>query len=398
MADRRDMRLLDSEARSEHWGISWKFIDYRDLHNLIDELRSDINNLRSDFILYARNDQIGDRVNIGQVNRLLRVGYSSISGIDESARLQQMQDCFQDFMECGKKVALTRNASHGETDARQNGGMFSLVFDVEQVGGARFGLPRIMNLLDEYGIRATFFVTGIIKRVYPGILDLIQSGGHEIGIHGVWHEFLSNYDDQTQEKYFARMMMEFETQVQGSNFIGRFDETTLRIQLQLGLKYSLYPDINHYHFSSYPKRPTTPVQVSYGDRRMWLIPISVDTYGYPWFSAKSMIDSAHKTSLRSNNHFVVLCHPFRDGNLRHIDVTRKLLRYLTVEKGLAPTRLGDLVSLQTELRKEEPGFWNAGRAHSLGDLVPRTRGDLMGIVPQNLIMAARAISRTRTIW
>lgn len=42
---------------------------------------------------------------------------------------------------------------------------FSLVFELEQVGGVKYGLPRMLALLDQYKIRATFFVTDLINTV-----------------------------------------------------------------------------------------------------------------------------------------------------------------------------------------------------------------------------------------
>ena len=47
--------------------------------------------------------------------------------------------------------------------------------------------PRVLEILDEYGVRCTFFVLGreIVK--HPGILKAIATAGHEIGIHGYDH-------------------------------------------------------------------------------------------------------------------------------------------------------------------------------------------------------------------
>ena len=47
--------------------------------------------------------------------------------------------------------------------------------------------PRVLEILDEHGVRCTFFVLGreIVK--HPGILKAIATAGHEIGIHGYDH-------------------------------------------------------------------------------------------------------------------------------------------------------------------------------------------------------------------
>jgi len=46
---------------------------------------------------------------------------------------------------------------------------------------------RILGILDEQGVRATFFILGWIAQRYPHISRLIASQGHEIGTHSYWH-------------------------------------------------------------------------------------------------------------------------------------------------------------------------------------------------------------------
>ena len=53
-------------------------------------------------------------------------------------------------------------------------------------------LPRILNVLDEFGLRATFFVEGINAELYPEALLEIISSGHELGYHGWRHEYWPN--------------------------------------------------------------------------------------------------------------------------------------------------------------------------------------------------------------
>lgn len=54
--------------------------------------------------------------------------------------------------------------------------------------GARVGVPRILSLLDKYGIRATFFVPADTARRHPELVKEIHARGHEIGHHGDVHE------------------------------------------------------------------------------------------------------------------------------------------------------------------------------------------------------------------
>jgi peptidoglycan/xylan/chitin deacetylase (PgdA/CDA1 family) len=49
-------------------------------------------------------------------------------------------------------------------------------------------LPRILALLHELGLRATFFVEGLNTELYPGMLVEVGAAGHEVSYHGWCHE------------------------------------------------------------------------------------------------------------------------------------------------------------------------------------------------------------------
>src|SRR4051812_3192242 len=54
--------------------------------------------------------------------------------------------------------------------------------------GARVGLPRVLHLLDDYDIPATFFVPGHTADSWPYLVRDIAARGHELGNHGYLHE------------------------------------------------------------------------------------------------------------------------------------------------------------------------------------------------------------------
>ncbi len=54
--------------------------------------------------------------------------------------------------------------------------------------GANIGIGRILKLLDEKGIRATFFTPSHTAVSFPGEVRAIRDAGHEIGVHGFAHE------------------------------------------------------------------------------------------------------------------------------------------------------------------------------------------------------------------
>jgi peptidoglycan/xylan/chitin deacetylase (PgdA/CDA1 family) len=50
------------------------------------------------------------------------------------------------------------------------------------------GLYRILELLDKYRVRATFFVLGWVAERYPVLVKEVAARGHELGSDGLSHE------------------------------------------------------------------------------------------------------------------------------------------------------------------------------------------------------------------
>lgn len=56
-----------------------------------------------------------------------------------------------------------------------------------QAYGPLVGVPRILDMLGEYGLKATFFVPGVTAERYPALVERIVTEGHEVGHHSHTH-------------------------------------------------------------------------------------------------------------------------------------------------------------------------------------------------------------------
>src|ERR671915_2485970 len=56
-----------------------------------------------------------------------------------------------------------------------------------QAYGPLVGVPRLLALLDDFQIKATFFVPGLTADRYPGTVEAIAAAGHEVGHHSYSH-------------------------------------------------------------------------------------------------------------------------------------------------------------------------------------------------------------------
>ncbi|MBI3076249.1 MAG: polysaccharide deacetylase [Deltaproteobacteria bacterium] len=54
--------------------------------------------------------------------------------------------------------------------------------------GPKVGVPSLLNLLDHFGIKTTFFVPGWVAEHYADRVQEIARRGHEVGHHGYLHE------------------------------------------------------------------------------------------------------------------------------------------------------------------------------------------------------------------
>src|SRR6185503_472754 len=56
-----------------------------------------------------------------------------------------------------------------------------------QAYGPNVGVPRLLQLLDDFALKATFFVPGLTADRYPHAVEQILAAGHEIGHHSYSH-------------------------------------------------------------------------------------------------------------------------------------------------------------------------------------------------------------------
>lgn len=65
-------------------------------------------------------------------------------------------------------------------------------------------LPRVLELLEEFELRATFFVEGINAELYPAALREIDVSGHEVAYHGWSHEAWADLDESRERDLLGR--------------------------------------------------------------------------------------------------------------------------------------------------------------------------------------------------
>lgn len=109
--------------------------------------------------------------------------------------------------------------------------------------GMTRGVDRILKILEERGIRATFFTPGWVAEQYPDKLKAIVEKGHEIAALGYHHEHMALLSEEEQESAIKKGIQAIEKVcgVTPKGFRspeGELTLDTLRIAKKNGLVYS----------------------------------------------------------------------------------------------------------------------------------------------------------------
>jgi len=67
-----------------------------------------------------------------------------------------------------------------------------------QAYGPKVGVPRILDLLANHEVEATFFVPGMTAERWPGPVEKILEAGHEVALHGHSHRRLPGMPEDEQ--------------------------------------------------------------------------------------------------------------------------------------------------------------------------------------------------------
>ena len=102
-------------------------------------------------------------------------------------------------------------------------------------------IPRILDLLDKHGIKATFFTPGWTVDNFTESCEEIVSRGHEMGAHGYLHERLAELSWESERGVFEKSMASFERLgVKPEGFRAPYwliSDRTLALVQRLGFKY-----------------------------------------------------------------------------------------------------------------------------------------------------------------
>lgn len=219
--------------------------------------------------------------------------------------------------------------------------------------GPLVGVPRLLALLRDYSLQATFFVPGATAEHYPGLLAAIVDGRHEVGHHGYLHESLVGVDEATEREYLERGLAALErvAGVKPTGYRAPWWEATARTRPLLA-SYGFAYDSSFFDADA-------PYLVPDSDGQLAEIPVSWalddwERYAYwPEVTGDGRIDRPSAVveswweeiqAIHAVGGIAVLTmHPFLSGRPARAAALRDLIERCLASRGLWLTSLDDVV-------------------------------------------------------
>jgi peptidoglycan/xylan/chitin deacetylase (PgdA/CDA1 family) len=205
-----------------------------------------------------------------------------------------------------------------------------------QAYGPLVGVPRILDLLQEHRLPATFFVPGVTAERYPDAVEQILAAGHEIGHHSYAHFSPFDQDEAAERSDFERALEALARfGIEPKGFRCPSWEPTWRtpaLVAEYGLEYDsslMDADSPYMLETDAGEIVELPVHWSLDD---W------EQYAYlPRPPFKSPIESPRKVldlwigeldaMRRYGCLFVLTCHPFLSGRPHRVEILRALIEH-----------------------------------------------------------------------
>lgn len=215
-------------------------------------------------------------------------------------------------------------------------------------------VPRILKLYQKHDIKQTFFIPGWTAERYAGIVREIVAEGHEVALHGYYHEKPNTLKPEIEKYWFEKSVDAIST-VTGRKPVGfrapsyRFSKHTLGYLLDAGLLYdsSLMSDDNPYLLADKASGRTLVELPTDWSRDDWPQYTNNSELGYrmPIKSPRAAMEvfiSEFDAAWTHGGMWVAVWHPFVSGRLARLMAVDEMLDYMKSKGGVWFATLEDI--------------------------------------------------------
>jgi peptidoglycan-N-acetylglucosamine deacetylase len=240
-------------------------------------------------------------------------------------------------------VALSFDSDHETNELREGGESIGRLSQGQY--GNRQGVPRIIQILSQYSVKASFFVPAVTALLYPDEQRRVVAEGHEVGIHGWIHERNSELP-YTNEKDLQFRSADVLEKVTGARPVGirtpswDFSPNTLAITKEMGLLYdsSLMADVDCYELELNGE-PTGVVELPVEWIRDDAVYFNMVRFANlrPYTPPEAVFDIFKRefdAAYREGGIFQLTMHPHISGYRSRIWILDELIRYMRSNAGV----------------------------------------------------------------
>ena len=225
-----------------------------------------------------------------------------------------------------------------------------------QAYGPLTGVPRILDLLERYDVRSTFFAPGYTVERYPDLIRRIRDAGHELAHHGYMHEAMAGMTRGEEAEVLDRGLDALE-RVAGVRPLGyrapMWETTyaTAELLLDRGFLYdsSLMDCDVPYELAESPApgaRSIVEIPVSWSLDDWEQFAYVPDLFGSGLIEDPSKALSMWRAELEAQRAegccFTITFHPFLSGRLSRLRALEQLIETMTSHPDLWLTTAGEV--------------------------------------------------------
>ena len=135
-----------------------------------------------------------------------------------------------------------------ETEEKKAAVTFNCAWSAEDI-------PQILEILDKYEAKATFFILGQWANDNPSAVKMIAEAGHEIGTHSQTHPDMAKLSEEEIRQELLRSCESIEKAGGGEVFLfrapsGSYSETLIKTAMEMGF-YTIQWDVDSRDWKDY---------------------------------------------------------------------------------------------------------------------------------------------------
>jgi polysaccharide deacetylase family protein (PEP-CTERM system associated) len=231
-------------------------------------------------------------------------------------------------------------------------------------------VDRVLAVLDDFGVKGTFFVQGRVAETFPRLVEDLGAEGHEIQSHGYSHRPLFEMDRKELREEVERARKTVEdasgtpvTAFRAQDFsIVRTNLWALDVLAEAGFNVdsSIFPmRTRHYGISGWPLEPQH-LTLSNGARilevpvAVWEFgPLRVPVAGGGYFRVmpQPLLERTLSDIVRRDRPVVIYCHPYEFNDQELDDYRKTVSRVVRLSQNMGRSSfVGRVRALLTRLR------------------------------------------------